>query len=89
MEWDELVANSPGGGHVFQSHVWGEMKRGLGWEPLRLVLEKEGEVVGTAQLLLYGVTPMPGRLAFCPKGPWIPLGKRSGSQGFLRGSRGS
>ncbi len=85
-EWDALAADSPGGGHVFQSHAWGELKRNLGWKPLRLTLEKRGEVVGTAQFLLYSVPPMPGRLAFCPKGPWLPWGEKPAVKAFFRGA---
>lgn len=83
-EWDELAAGSPGGGHVFQSHAWGELKRDLGWKPLRLVLEKNGEVAGTAQLLLYRVPPMPGKLAFCPKGPWLEWEDEEAVKSFFR-----
>ena len=86
-EWDELVSDSPGGGHVFQSHAWGEMKRSLGWKPLRLVLEKNGEVVGTAQLLLYKTTPVPGKLAFCPKGPWLEWEDEEAVRAFFEGSK--
>lgn len=82
-----MVADSPGGGHIFQSHAWGELKRSLGWEPLRLLMEKEGEVVGTAQLLLYGVPPMPGKLAFCPKGPWLPWDDEETVKIFFEASR--
>ena len=85
-EWDGLVTGSPGGGHIFQSHAWGEMKRGLGWEPLRLILEKEGEVVGAAQFLLYGIRPIPSRLAFCPKGPWLPWEDERAVRAFFEGS---
>ncbi|CAN5566491.1 peptidoglycan bridge formation glycyltransferase FemA/FemB family protein [soil metagenome] len=82
-----MVADSPGGGHIFQSHAWGELKRSLGWEPLRLLMEKEGEVVGTAQLLLYSVLPMPGKLAFCPKGPWLPWDDEETVKIFFEASR--
>ena len=71
-EWDRLVVASPGGGHVLQSHAWGEFKRAQGWQPLRLVLEEDGQPRGTAQLLRYR-TPLAGRsLLFAPKGPWLP-----------------
>jgi lipid II:glycine glycyltransferase (peptidoglycan interpeptide bridge formation enzyme) len=82
-----MVADSPGGGHIFQSHAWGELKRSLGWEPLRLLMEKEGGVVGTAQLLLYSVLPMPGKLAFCPKGPWLPWDDEETVKIFFEASR--
>jgi lipid II:glycine glycyltransferase (peptidoglycan interpeptide bridge formation enzyme) len=88
FEWDEIVASSPGGGHVFQSHAWGEMKRSLGWEPLRLVFERGGEVIGAAQFLLYGILPLPGRLAFCPKGPWLPWDDEEAVRAFFEDAKG-
>ena len=36
--WDDLAARSTLG-DAFQSHAWGELKRGLGWRPLRYVVE--------------------------------------------------
>jgi lipid II:glycine glycyltransferase (peptidoglycan interpeptide bridge formation enzyme) len=36
--WDELAARSPMG-DAFQSHAWGDLKRGLGWKPIRYVVE--------------------------------------------------
>lgn len=86
-EWNGWVQGSPGGGHIFQSYEWGEFKRSLGWEPLRLILEKNGDIVGTAQLLLYGILPIPGRLAFCPKGPWLPWEDEEAVRAFFDGSK--
>ncbi len=70
--WDGWLRNSPGGGHVLQSHAWGEFKRRYGWRPLRLVLERGDEVAGAGQFLAYNTIPVPGFLMYCSKGPWLP-----------------
>lgn len=70
-EWDRWVADSPGGGHALQSHTWGEFKHLQGWRPVRLLLEKDGEVAGTGQFLVYNTFPVPGCLMYCTKGPWL------------------
>ncbi|MCA1729759.1 MAG: hypothetical protein LC751_10240, partial [Actinobacteria bacterium] len=63
--------DSPGGGHVLQGYEWGEFKRRLGWRPIRLVLEREGEIAGLGQFLAYNTGPfVPGSLWYCTKGPW-------------------
>ncbi len=71
-EWNGLLREAPGGGHIYQSHAWGEFKRTLGWEPIRLVLERDGEVAGVGQFLAYNTAPIPGTLWYCTKGPWLP-----------------
>lgn len=71
-DWDGWVEGSPGGGHVLQSHAWGEFKRLRGWRPLRLLLEHDGAVIGAGQFLLHDTMPVPGRLMYCTKGPWLP-----------------
>ena len=87
-EWDELVVRSPGGGHIFQSYAWAEFKKNLGWKPIRVVMEKHGEVVGVGQFLSYNTFPVPGRLMFCPKGPWIDWGDEDGVRAFFGGVAG-
>jgi lipid II:glycine glycyltransferase (peptidoglycan interpeptide bridge formation enzyme) len=84
--WDGWVEGSPGGGHVLQSHAWGEFKRDRSWRPLRVVLENDsGEVVGTGQFLLYHTWPIPGRLMYCTKGPWLPWEDRWAVRAFFDG----
>jgi lipid II:glycine glycyltransferase (peptidoglycan interpeptide bridge formation enzyme) len=63
-EWDGWLRDSPGGGHVLQSYQWGEFKQTLGWKPIRLVLERDGEVVGLGQFLAYNTAPVPGVLMY-------------------------
>jgi lipid II:glycine glycyltransferase (peptidoglycan interpeptide bridge formation enzyme) len=84
-EWDELVTQSPGGGHIFQSHAWAEFKRNLGWSPIRVVMEKDGEIIGVGQFLSYNTFPVPGRMMFCPKGPWIPWEDEEAVRAFFEG----
>ena len=68
-EWDGWLTGSPGSGHVLQSYEWGEFKRGWRWRPVRMALERDGEVVGVRQFLLYNTAPVPGYLMYCTKGP--------------------
>jgi len=84
--WDEWLRNSPGGCHVLQSYAWGEFKRRSQWSPLRLVLERDGEVAGVGQFLAYNTIPVPGFLMYCSKGPWLPWGDREAVRAFFSGA---
>ncbi|CAN5907201.1 peptidoglycan bridge formation glycyltransferase FemA/FemB family protein [soil metagenome] len=86
-QWDTLVKNSPGGGHIFQSHAWAEFKRELSWSAVRVAIEKDDDVVGVGQFLSYSTTPVPGRLMFCPKGPWLPWEDEETVKAFFEGVR--
>jgi peptidoglycan pentaglycine glycine transferase (the first glycine) len=87
-QWDAWLGDSPGGGHVLQSYAWGEFKRRFGWRPLRLALERDGEVVGVGQFLLYNTMPVPGTLMYCSKGPWLPWEDGEAVRAFFRGAAG-
>ena len=86
-EWDGWLWGSPGGGHVLQSYEWGEFKRRLGWRPIRLVLERDGKVVGLGQFLAYNTAPVPGVLLYCTKGPWLPWDDEEAVRTFFKGVR--
>jgi peptidoglycan pentaglycine glycine transferase (the first glycine) len=83
--WDDWLENSPGGGHILQSYEWGEFKRRLNWKPVRLVLERDGQVVGLGQFLVYNTPLIPGTLMYCSKGPWLPWEDEEAVCAFFRG----
>lgn len=68
-EWDALAVRS-GRGHAFQSHAWGELKRGLGWEAVRYRVDVDGAPAGviSAQVRRFGGI-LPGRLGRIASGP--------------------
>ena len=85
-EWDGWLRDSPGGGHVLQSFAWGEFKRRFGWKPLRLMLEREGEVAGVGQFLAYNTIPVPGVLKYRFKRPWLPWEAEEAVRAFFEGA---
>lgn len=64
--WDRWIAAHPTG-HLLQSWQWGEFKARFGWQPVRVALERGGEIVAAAQILLRRL-PL-GKMAYIPKGP--------------------
>lgn len=84
-EWDGWLRSSPGGGHALQSHAWSEFKSRRGWKPVRVVLEKDGEIAGLGQFLTYNTFPVPGRLMYCTKGPWLPWDDPEAVRTFFEG----
>jgi peptidoglycan pentaglycine glycine transferase (the first glycine) len=73
-EWDALAARSPLG-DAFQSHEWGEVKRTLGWTPLRYAVELDGRRVAVMSIQERPFARrMPGplgrvRIHYAPRGP--------------------
>jgi peptidoglycan pentaglycine glycine transferase (the first glycine) len=70
--WDELAVRSERG-EAFQSHAWGELKRGLGWTPLRCVIEASGRpiaVVSIQERPIIRRGPLGRfRIHYAPRGP--------------------
>ncbi len=65
-EWDAFVDAAPGGHHL-QTSLWAQVKAKQGWRPLRLRLQRNGELAGGCQLLLRPLKV--GSIAYCPHGP--------------------
>ena len=72
--WDALAVRSDLG-EAFQSYAWGELKRGLGWTPLRYIVEYGGRQVAAVFVqerpLLRRLPGPLGRLRlhYAPRGP--------------------
>jgi lipid II:glycine glycyltransferase (peptidoglycan interpeptide bridge formation enzyme) len=65
-EWDDWLAAAPGGHHL-QTSRWGCVKVGTGWRASRILLRRDGTLVGGCQLLVRAV-PVLGALAYVPPG---------------------
>lgn len=66
-EWDAAVNRL--NGHPQQLWGWGQTKADHGWRTERLFLNRDGEVIGCAQILIRRL-PMPFRaLVYVPRGP--------------------
>lgn len=87
IRWDAWLGFARWGDTCFRA-TSGEFKRELGWRPVRLALEQNGEVVGLGQFLVYDTPLVPGALMYCAKGPWLPWDDEEAVRAFFRG-RGS
>ena len=75
-------------GHFLQTWEWGEVKRGMGWQPLPLVLEQDGEIRG-ALLILKRRLPLPGIkrcIFYAPRGPVVDIASRELCQALFTGA---
>ncbi|MBP6621113.1 MAG: peptidoglycan bridge formation glycyltransferase FemA/FemB family protein [Alcaligenes sp.] len=81
-DWDGHVASLVGG--FYQTYGWGEVRRVAGWQPLRLLARRGGEVVAAASVLVKRKLG----LAVC----WVPGGPVGASKeldGEFRAALGS
>ena len=68
--FDEFMESTPNG-HIFQSSMWGDVKRPV-WEPLRVVLEEEGRIVAAASVLKRPIPFLNKTFFYLPRGPVLP-----------------
>lgn len=74
-------------GHFLQTWEWGEVKRGMGWEPLPLVLEQDSDIKGTL-LILKRKIPLPGKhcIFYAPRGPVTDIDNPELCQALFKGA---
>lgn len=75
--YNNFVKNHPKG-HFLQLWEWGQVKRGMGWQPLPLILEEDGEIKAS-MLILKRSLPLPGLkkcIFYSPRGPVADIGNR-------------
>ena len=66
-DWDSFIARCPGGHHE-QSSLWGQVKACYGWEPLRVIVSRAGEVLAGVQVLSRRFGRW-GRIGYVTRGP--------------------
>ena len=66
-DWDEFVHSAPGGHHV-QTSLWADVKAQVGWRGTRVILRRDGVIVGGCQLL-YRQAGRFATVAFAPRAP--------------------
>jgi lipid II:glycine glycyltransferase (peptidoglycan interpeptide bridge formation enzyme) len=88
--WDDLAVRSDRG-EAFQSHAWGELKRGLGWTPLRYVIEASGRPVAVASIQERPIIrrgPLRRfRIHYAPRGPILLEATPAAASAALAGLR--
>lgn len=67
-QWDAALASLPLA-HVLQTWDWGDFKSRWGWQPTRLLFEKDGGPLAAAQVLRRRLPRTPLSVAYVPKGP--------------------
>ena len=92
VAWDDAAVRSPLG-EAFQSHAWGELKRALGWTPLRYLIELRGEPVGVVSIQERAVVGRRAgilgryRILYAPRGPVLLDTSREAVEAALTGLR--
>ncbi|MEW5783640.1 MAG: peptidoglycan bridge formation glycyltransferase FemA/FemB family protein [Bacillota bacterium] len=65
--FDAFVQSSPNG-HIFQSYLWGEIKKPA-WLPLRVVFEESGRILAAASVLKRKIPLLNKSFFYLPRGP--------------------
>ncbi|RYF28164.1 MAG: hypothetical protein EOO17_05270 [Chloroflexi bacterium] len=64
--WDELIANNPDNGNIFQGKLFAQLKQAGGWTP-RYITTDTGVAITAHERTI----PLLGRLWYIPKGPGV------------------
>ncbi len=75
-------------GHFLQTWEWGEVKRGMGWQALPLVLEQDGQIKA-ALLILKRRLPLPGLnrcIFYAPRGPVADITNQEDCKALFAGA---
>lgn len=86
-KFNGFIAKHPQG-HFLQLWEWGLVKKGMGWNYLPLVAEKDGEIKG-ALLILKRRLPIPGlkkSIFYAPRGPVTDLEDEELCQILIKGT---
>jgi peptidoglycan pentaglycine glycine transferase (the first glycine) len=70
--FNKFIASSVKG-HVLQTWEWGELKAKTGWQPLRLMVEEEGQPVAAVSILKRSVPILKKNIFYAPRGPVLDI----------------
>ncbi|AET70921.1 putative methicillin resistance protein [Desulfosporosinus orientis DSM 765] len=68
--FNDFLAKHPKG-HVLQSWEWGEIKSRTGWQPWRLIIEKDNEIVAGASILERKIPVVGIPIFYASRGPVV------------------
>lgn len=86
--YNDFVSNHPRG-HFLQLWEWGQVKKGTGWQPLPLIVEKDGEIRASL-LILKRKLPLPGFkkcIFYSPRGPVVDVDSEELYRALFEGAR--
>lgn len=86
--YDQFISHHPQG-HFLQLWEWGQVKKGMGWQPLPLILEEDGEI-RAALLILKRKLPLPGLnkcIFYSPRGPVVDIESEELCQVLFKGAQ--
>lgn len=66
-DWNQFLADSPFG-DILQTWEWGEVKKDELWQPLRLRITEQDQILAQAQILIRQL-PLGLKLYYLPRGP--------------------
>jgi peptidoglycan pentaglycine glycine transferase (the first glycine) len=70
QRWNDFVAEAPSFS-LMQSYEWGEFKERLGWQAIRVAVERRGQIVAGAQMLIRSLPFHFASIAYVPRGPLV------------------
>lgn len=74
--FNAFLESSPKG-HILQTWEWGEIKAKTGWHPLRMVVERENQIVASVSLLKRAVPVLKKNIFYAPRGPVLNIAEPS------------
>ena len=70
--WNEFVSQSQWPDfELMQSYEWGRFKEALGWQAIRLTLERDGRLVAGVQMLIKPLPLKINSIVYVPRGPLL------------------
>jgi lipid II:glycine glycyltransferase (peptidoglycan interpeptide bridge formation enzyme) len=69
-QWNSFVSRWPDF-ELMQSYEWGEFKQSLGWKVVRLVVERDGQWIAGAQMLIKPLLSGLISIVYVPRGPLL------------------